>query len=250
MVMPLSGTFQYSGVVPEGSGTWRLTDNSGAASSEHGDSLDDNRLVGLQPSLEIVDAALTPGIRTSPLTGSVRPKVLLSRMILRADAKGRASVAAFSFCVDQALVGAFRPGDLLYITRTACAGLGPSVFRAGQLVAAVGAITAVPLGALVNVRIPSDVIQEAELVFRKLDSAFEFPQLPIEVAVGSERCVLYGGRPRIGGYEVFVEHGFYPGIPGTDECAGLSLVGSCPDTAATCSAQLLEYSDLSELIHW
>ena len=250
MVMPPSGTFQLSGVVQEGSGTWRLTATSRAASSEHGRALFDNRLVGFHPSLEMVDAGLTPGVRTSPFTGSVRPKVLLSRMILRADAKDGASVAAFSFCMDQALVRTFRPGDVSYITRTACAGLGLSVIRAGQLVAAVGAITAVPLGAFVKVRIPGDVIREAELVFSKLDSAFEFPQLPIEVAVGSERRVLYGGRPRIGGYAVFVEHGFYPGIPGTHECAGLSLVGSCPDTAATCSAQLLEYSDLTELIQW
>jgi hypothetical protein len=225
-------------------------DNSGATSSEHGDSLFDNRLVGLHPSLEILDAGLTPGIRTSPFTGSVRPKVLLRRLILRADAKDRASVAAFSFCVDQALASAFRPGDLLYIARTGCAGLGLSVIRAGQLVAAVGAITAVPLGAFVNVRIPSDVIREAELVFSKLDSAFEFRHLPIEVRVGSERRVLYAGRPRIGDYEVFVEHGFYRGVPGTDACAGLSLVNSCPDTAVTCSAQLLEYSDLSEVIQW
>lgn len=250
MVMPPSGTFQYAGVVPEGSGTWRLTDKSGAASSEHGDSLFDNRLVGLQPSLKIIDAGLTPDVRTSPFTGSVRPQVLLSRMTLRADGKDRASVAAFSFCVDQALTNAFRPGDVLYIASTACGGLGLSVVRGGRLVAAVGAVTAVPHGESVSVRIPSDVIREAELVFSKLDSRFEFPELPIEVRVGSERRVLYRGRPRIAGYEVFVEHGFYPGTPGTAECAALSLMGSCPDTAVTCSAQLLEYSDLSELIHW
>ena len=98
--------------------------------------------------------------------------------------------------------------------------------------------------------IPHDAIREAELAFRRLDTRFEFPELPIEVQVGSEKRVLYRGRPRMAGYDVFVEHGFYPGTPGTDECAALSLNGGCPETAAISSAQLLEYSDLLEIGRW
>src|SRR5207249_176360 len=100
------------------------------------------------------------------------------------------------------------------------------------------------------VRIPSDVIREAELVFSRLDPQFEFSELPIEIRVDSEKRVLHRGRPHIAGYEVFVEHGFYPGTPGTAECAAISLVGGCPATAAICSAQLLEYADLSESVRW
>ena len=254
MSIPSAGTFEYAGVVPEDKdrflGQWRLIDQSGARSSAPGDSLIDDRLVGLQPLIEIIDAGLTPDVRLSPFTGSVRPKVLLSRLTLRADSKDHATIAVFSFCVDRALTSSFHPGDVLHVARTSCGGLGLSVIRQGRLLAAVGAVTAVPHGESVSVRIPADVIQEAERVFSQLDSKFEFPELPLEVHVASERRVLFRGRPRIAGYEVFVEHGFYPGTPGTDECAALSLVGGCPAPAAISSAQLLEYSDLSETVRW
>jgi hypothetical protein len=127
--------------------------------------------------------------------------------------------------------------------------LGLSVVRDNRLITVIGAVTAVPHDGLM-IRIPWDAIREAEGAFSRLDPTFEFRELPIEIHIESERRVLYRGRPHVGGYEVFVEHGFYPGIPGVSECAALSLVGSCPETAAICSAQLLEYPDLSELVRW
>src|SRR5258708_7954694 len=98
---------------------------------------------------------------------------------LRATSTHRASIAAFSFYVDRALTNAFRPGDMLYLTRTGCGGLGLSAVRAGRLVAAVGVVTAVPLGESVSVRIPVEVVREAEHLFEKLDREFRFPELPI-----------------------------------------------------------------------
>jgi hypothetical protein len=253
MAIPLSGTFSYTGIVPEehvqSSGRWQLRDDSGAASSPGGDQLIHSRLVGLQPSLQITDVGIAPDGRVSPYTGNVRPKVLLSRLTLRASTRDRASVTAFSFCVDQALARSWRVGDVLHVARTASGGLGLSVVRGNRLIAAIGAVTAVPHGGL-SIRIPWGAIREAEGVFTRLDSRFRFSELPIEFHIESERRVLYRGRPRIGGYEVFVEHGFYPGIPGVDECAALSLVGSCPEVPAICSAQLLEYGDFSQMVRW
>jgi hypothetical protein len=252
MAKSLAGTFEYVGVVPEdwvqSSGQWDLRDESGAESMD-GNHLIQSRLVGLQPSLQITDVGVPPDVRVSPHTGIVRPKVLLSRLTLRAGAKDRATVAAFSFCVDQALTRAWRVGDVLHVARTSCGGLGLSVVRGSRLVMAIGAVTAVPHDGL-TIRIPWDAIRAAEGAFRRLDPTFEFPELPIECSIESERRVLYRGRPHIGGYEVFVEHGFYPGTPGVSECAALSLLGSCPETAAVCSAQLLEYPDLSEFVRW
>ena len=254
MAISPSGTFNYAGIVPDShvqsSGRWQLSDVSGAESSTGGDSIVHNRLVGLQPSLEITDVGLTPDVRVSPHTGNVRPKVLLSRLTLRSDSRDRATIAALSFCVDQALPRSWRGGDVLHVARTGCGGLGLSVLRGDRLITAIGAVTAVPHGGLVTVRIPREAIREAEDAFRRVDPRFEFPELPIEIQVESTKRVLYGGRPRIGSYEVFVEHGFYLGIPGTSECVALSLNGSCPETAAICSAQLLEYADLSELVRW
>jgi len=235
----------------QSSGRWQLRDESGANSSTGGDSLFHDRLVGLQPSLEITDVGLTPDGRVSPHTGNVRPKVLLSRLTLRADSRDRATIAAFSFCVDQALTRSWQGGDVLHLARTGCGGLGLSVVRGDRLITAIGAVTAVPHGGLVTVRIPQEAIREAESVFRRVDPQFEFPALPIEIQVESTRRVLYRGRPRIGSYEVFIEHGFLEsGDPGTSECLALSLIGSCPETAAICSAQLLEYPDLTEFARW
>jgi len=140
---------------------------------------------------------MTPDLRVSPYTGYSRPKVLLSRLTLRASSGDRANVAGFSFCVDQAFTRSWRAGDVLHVARTGCAGLGVSVLRGSRLIAAIGAVTAVPHGALVNVRFPRDAIREAEGVFRGLDAGFRFAELPIEVQIESERRVLYRGRPRI-----------------------------------------------------
>ena len=57
-MMPLCGTFHYAGVVPYSkadnkSRPWKLQDQSGAAPLETGNGLVDNRLIGLQPVLEI-----------------------------------------------------------------------------------------------------------------------------------------------------------------------------------------------------
>lgn len=263
MAIPPCGRFEYTALVPDNlASRWQMREQSGSAlSSEQrhweliragqgDDRLTGDRLVGLEPSLEIVEAGLTPEVRVSPYTGTVRPVVLLSRLVLRASQKERASVAAFSFCVDQSLTRSWMAGDVLQIVRTGCGGLGLSVVRGGRLVTAIGAVTEVPLGEQVKVRIPRAAVEEAEHVFSRLDPSFGFSELPIEIQVESERRVRNRGRLRIGGYQVFVEHGFYPGVPGISECAAISHVGSCPETAAICSALLLEHSDLSELVKW
>lgn len=252
MAIPECGTFDYVGTVPlpDATGPWRLQDRSSAPPSPLGDRLSDDRLVGLDPSLEISDAGITPDVKRSLLTGTVRPKVMLSRLTLRASGKDRATVAAFSFCIDRGLVNAFCPGDTLHLARTACGDLGLSLIRDGRLVVAIGAVNAVPQGSTVSVGCPAEAIEDAQRVFRKIDPDFRFRELPLEIRIGSERRVLYRGRPQIGDYKVFIEHGFYTGLPGTDACVAISLTPGCPEVASIASAQLLEYSDLSAMEHW
>jgi hypothetical protein len=227
-----------------------MHDHSGAPSSLLRGRISDDRLVGLQPLLEISDAGVTPEIKSSPLTGTVRPNVLLSRLTLRANGKDRATLAAFSLCIDRGLLRAFRPGDTLHLARTARGGLGLSLIREGRLVVAVGAVDAVPQGRTVSARCPAEAVEEAQRVFRKIDPEFRFSELPLELRIGSERRILYRGRPRIGDYNVFLEHGSYWGIPGTDACAAISLTPGCPEVAAIASALLLECADLSAMEHW
>jgi hypothetical protein len=214
-----------------------------------GQHLHDDRLVGLHPILEIVEAGLTPGAEWSPHTGNTRPKVLLSRLILRAGERARASAAEFSFCVDLALTKAFRIGDVVQLARTACGGVGLSVARGGELLAAVGAVTSVHTGA-VSVRVPDDAVRDAKARFRQLDPEFDFPELPLEIRAGAERRVLYRGCPTMGDYTVFVEHGFRYGLPGFDECLALWRTRALPSVIAISSAQLLEYSDLMNTVYW
>ena len=70
MSIPLSGTFEYAGIVPDSdiqsAGRWQLREQSEAEPSTRGGSLSHNRLVGLQPSLEITDGGVTSDVRVSP----------------------------------------------------------------------------------------------------------------------------------------------------------------------------------------
>jgi hypothetical protein len=210
----------------------------------------DERLVGHSPTLEISDAGIAPDERISPLTGRVRPRVLRSRLTLTAATSSCALVASAAFHVDRALTMALSPRDMLCMARTPCGGLALSIIRSGQLVAAAGAVSAVPLGEFVHVRTPIDTIREAEEVFRKHDPEFAFGELPVEIRIGEQTRLLYGGRPQLDSYNVFVEHGFYRGLPGKDECVAISQIGTCPDVPAINSAQLLDFPDALEMTRW
>jgi len=142
------------------------------------------------------------------------------------------------------------PHDMLCMARTGCGGLVMSIIRDVHLVAAAGAASAVPLGESVHVRTPIDLITEAESVLRKHDPEFRFGHLPVEVRIGEQTRLLYGGRPRIDSYDVFVEHGFYVGLPGVNECMAISLIGACPDVVAIASAQLMAVPDALEIVRW
>jgi len=43
----------------------------------------------------------------------------------------------------------------------------------------------------------------------------------------------------MGGYHVWVEHGFLPGMPGTEESVSITLDEACDWVAGSASAQLL-----------
>jgi hypothetical protein len=77
------------------------------------------------------------------------------------------------------------------MSRTGCGRLGLSIVRGTQLIAAAGALTAVPLGEIVRVGIPGGTIREAERVFQKSDPEFEFPHLPVEIRVGDEAHIMF-----------------------------------------------------------
>lgn len=234
MVMPLSGTFAYSTTVPVDSQNafpWEMKSLEPFARS--GDPLVDKRLVGWSPLLYVREAGLPPNPMPSV------PSVERSEIRLVATDKKYASCKTASYFVDRVLLRVLRPGDVFHIARTCCGGVGVSAIREGKLVFAVGAVGAVPLGSEISVKIPNELLEKAEAILRQRDPEFELDHHPIEICIGDRPKILYCGHLQMGGYHVWVEHGFLLGMPGTEESVSITLDEACDWVAGSASAQLL-----------
>jgi len=165
---------------------------------------------------------------------------LYARVTLTATDRAHALVGQASFSVDRRFIRMLRDGDMFYMSRTSCGGVGLSVLRQDELIGAAGAITHVPLGRGQSVRLPLDLIRQAEGVFQARDSGYRMREYPIELSLAGETHITDGGRPTIGPYDVFIRHGFLRGMPGIDVCLSIERNGVCSDTAAHTSAQLLD----------
>jgi hypothetical protein len=120
--------------------------------------------------------------------------------------------------------------------------------RGGRLIVAVGAVSAVPLGN-VKATMPSDLVRKADAIFQDWDPTFHLRDYPVQIEIQNmRRLLIEKQKTRIGEYEVWVQHGFVRGIPGTDECVGIALKGACGYVTASCSAQLVELG--FEVAHW
>jgi hypothetical protein len=157
--------------------------------------------------------------------------------------KNYAERSSVSYYLDRALMSAMRPDDVFQMARTECGELGVSVLRQGNLIFAAGEVSAAQLGSTIQARVPGELIQGAERLFRQHDPKFEFSELLIEIGSGEECSILFHGFVSRNGYHTWVRHGFFPGVPGTAECVAISLNGACDHTAVCASAQLLEISE-------
>lgn len=183
----------------------------------------ERRLVGHAPKVEIVDF-------------DVRPGVARARVTLTAAEPADAEAWEASFAVDRGFVNMLRPHDLMHIARSCHGGLGVSVLRQGLLVAAAGAVGSVPLGPSVIVRRPSELVRQAREIFCARDPQYEMWECPIEVTTETGTRLLHRGQHDLGGYEVFVVHGFVLGR----ECVAITLPRVCFDCAATLTAPILD----------
>ena len=226
MTISIEGTFDYAFDISADLRTARTKGRQSERARAAG-----KRLVGHAPILSAEDYQREPW-------------QLRTRLTLTASDRGNALVREASFSVDRELVNMLRPGDELYLARTACGGLGLSVLRKGLLIAAAGSIVDVPLGSDVTARIPLDLIRSAEQSLRSRDPQYELSDYPVELTIAGETRILHRGRPRMGPYDVLVEHGFLPGMPGDDMRASIERRGVCPDTAAHTTAQLFEEQGL------
>lgn len=232
MALPFAGTFAYVAIVPDtiDDGAFKCAARTSDVEPKPGNRLFDARLVGSTPTLRVSDASLT-----SPEYGG-RPEAMRSRVKLTASMFDRSTVKTFSFFVSKRLTLRLAAGDVIHLARTCCGGLGLSVLRSGELVVAAGAITHVPLGTGVVARTPTDLIAQATAVFHERDPEFEFPEPPLEIAVGNRSAILFTWRRELGPFDVEVIHGFRQGLPGKDECAAIARREMCSIYAAVMSA--------------
>ena len=192
------------------------------------------QLVGGSPLFHVESVGLLRGGGPlSPLCEVIRPTVLASRIVLTAVDPGEALASAAWFHLDQSLVDVLCEGDTINLSRTPRGGLGLSVIRGQDLIIALGAVTAVPLGGQLKVTVRRD-----ELV-RSLSLGGSTPgpwRHPVEIT-SLDRVPR---KPR--GYRT---EGSAP--ENADECVLIVRTGACPDVAASASAQLLALSDALHL---
>jgi hypothetical protein len=236
------GTFKYYATIPERPESepmpplLQLSEVVDGA----GRSGDTARLVGFAPCLRISDGGPIP---------SAHPAFTRSRFTLIALEQRGASASSASFHVESNLARALRPGDILHLARTRCGGLGVSLLRANDLVFAVGAILSVPLGNGIHAETPHKLVNDAEAPFKTRDPDFKFHEFPLQLNIGGQLRITFGGRLRMGNYDIWVGHGFQWGLPGVDECAAISLRGIYGCVPASLSAQMLESGKL-EITGW
>jgi hypothetical protein len=246
MSIPIAGTFDYVAIVPdrEPDGSFKCSAQLREPAKGKENDSHDYRLVGFAPTLQVTDAPPGAGTRAG------QQRNMLSCVAFTATTREHSSVAAASFHVHRLLTSSFKRGDAIHLVRTTTGGLAMSVFRAGELVVAVGVVTAVPLGSQVEARIPFELVECAEAVFRERDPGFAYAQLPIEIRIGGCCIVRYGALQTMGPFSVYVEHGFTRDLPGIGECVAISRKGECSDGAARITAKLLEEKGALSIVHW
>ena len=221
----------FATTVPHGGSEWPLV-RSGA--TDHGEVTPLAASVG---SLSVCDAEPPENANDD------RPWVLRTRFTLHLGERSAA------FHLDRALASALRAGDTLRIAGTRQCGLGVAAFRNGQLVAAVGAVTAVLCRGAVTVRVAPDLWEDAVSLHANFlgeeESRRTFRnELPVEVVIAGHRSVWFRRNETIHGVHVFVKHGFRTRSP-RDECVALARIGLCSPVSATTSAYLLAADDLT-----
>ena len=270
MISP-SATFDYLVIVPEvrseGGFECRAETRVPVVRTEtiwDDPKLADVRLVGISPEVRVTDAGppSDPGLRPP---WSLRKR---SRVTLVATAQDQASVAEASFYIDKTLTDRAKAGDQMHLSRDACCGLGFSLIRGGKLVAAAGALTAVPLGDGVEVRIPRDLISTAESVFQKRDPDFEFIGEPVEIKIEGLRerygqslsrrpqnpltdaFISFRGSAVVGDYRVIVRHGPFQFPGGSRECVSICDKQSFTYAGCVFAAMLLDGRDALSMSEW
>lgn len=214
MVIHHSGTFDYEADFTEESfGKSEIllqgTDTTGR---------DADRLVGLRPKLRFSE----------------------DRLVVFTSEKHRASVRHASCLIGDAVNLTARPNDRLYLSRTGTGDIGLSVLRQQNLIIAIGAVTAVPLGG------------ELQVVHRS-EGNWKMPSTKtwLEFRAGGRHLGLRGREfSEIGDFHVYVERCWEFGIPGTGECVSVCVGDDQAIRIATIRSAVLIRNHVLKLVQW
>jgi hypothetical protein len=231
--LPAEECFDYVAVVPapDDEQRWRARPRD-----DDGPSTNRRQLVGRSPHVRIESVgAMKGGGPLSPLCDLVRPAVLGARVVLTASDRTEATAQAVWFHLDQGLVSALRPGDVINLTRSPRGGLALSVVRGNALVVAIGAVTAVPLAPDLKATVRRD-----QVVGHSSDGGFEtgcrwLHPVHITTAEAVPR------KPK--GFTIRTWYGAWPVPQDSDECVSIVRHGRFPELATFASTHLLATSD-------
>jgi len=159
---------------------------------------------------------------------AVMPQASTDRCLLVEGGEVRSA----SVELDRTLLEGLKAGDRIELVRTGTADIGVCILRAGELLWAVGAVTTVPLGAMLRMR-------RGPAVNRALDG---WPRRDtwVEASIEGQTSRLHDGEElTLGEYRVTLARAFKDGIPGQYENAAISRGGGDFHEAAVRAARIL-----------
>jgi hypothetical protein len=173
----------------------------------------------------------------------LNPKIRFwhDRLVIVASDQTNSSVRNVSFAIGDTVKLAARPGDRLYVTRTGSGGIGLYVLRGQELILAIGAVRALPLGSEVQMQIkPEDSFPGDWATDNWLEFVIRNQSLTLrERETSTIEC-----------YYIYVERTWIHGTPGSDECVSICLADDLRmRISAMRSAILIANTDL-KMVSW
>ena len=188
------------------------------------------------------DAGRLPVVGPAPvLTWSEytpEPWKLFAHVTLTPSDTHACAAERVSLILERGLLTVLRPGDVVHLHEAE--GMGFSILRQDQLIAAAGAASALaemPLGRDVAVRFPHQLVNVRPLVgagetYREVNYA----RRAVELWIEGETLISRRGRPVMGHYEARIGRNAGDG----DALISIERRHLCPETAAHTTAELLD----------
>ena len=228
MVIAPSGTFDYRGIVSRN----RRGDRWTMSLRQHASRDHDTRLVGLAPSLTVVNVGIPRDVPRS------LPAVPMCELTIAAGDGEESPARKFVIFVDQGVIDGLLPGDEIQIRRSGNCSVGLGARRARALIFAVGEIASLELGPELTIVEAGPTSADGHRL-SPADDDYWIVERPIVVSVGSETATLQSGVQSLDRYRVWLKHGARGGCPGTSACGAVYLQDYCSEATARAAAELV-----------